>query len=58
MEGIRHGRAWAVALAGVALFAVRRVANDATSACDGDQPSEPPAGSTSAMSRPRNLPTS
>ena len=37
---------------------VRRVANDATSACDGDQPSEPPAGSTSAMSRPRNLPTS
>ena len=37
---------------------VRRVANDATATCDGDQPSEPPAGSTSAMSRPRNLPTS
>jgi uncharacterized RDD family membrane protein YckC len=37
---------------------VRQVADDATTACDGDQPSEPPAGSTSAMSRPRNLATS
>ena len=37
---------------------VRRVTTDATAACDGDQPSEPPSGSTSAMSRPRNLATS
>ena len=37
---------------------VRQVADDATTACDGDQPTEPPPGSSTAMARPRNLPTS
>jgi uncharacterized RDD family membrane protein YckC len=37
---------------------VRRVADDATAACDGEQPEGPPPGSQTASSRPRNLPTS
>ena len=37
---------------------VRRVTDDATTACDGDQPTEPPPGSSTAMARPTNLPTS
>jgi uncharacterized RDD family membrane protein YckC len=37
---------------------VRQVADDATATCDGDQPEGPPAGSQTASSRPRNLPTS
>jgi uncharacterized RDD family membrane protein YckC len=37
---------------------VRQVAGDATATCDGDEPEGPPAGSQTASSRPRNLPTS
>jgi uncharacterized RDD family membrane protein YckC len=37
---------------------VRQVADDATATCDGDEPEGPPAGSQTASSRPRNLPTS
>ena len=37
---------------------VRQVADDATATCDGDAPEGPPAGSQTASSRPRNLPTS
>jgi uncharacterized RDD family membrane protein YckC len=37
---------------------VRRVADDATVACDGEEPEGPPPGSQTASSRPRNLATS
>lgn len=37
---------------------VRQVTDDAASTCDGGEPEGPPAGSQTASSRPRNLPTS
>ena len=37
---------------------VRQVTDDAATTCDGAEPEGPPSGSQTAMSRPRNLPTS